>query len=201
LQEPSRTAPFDVLRRDVSAHGTEFSEADWKALSEQWYEVTIEKRREVFANGTRHEGLLFVTHGICAAQFALPNGQMVISRFFEARDLCAVVEFTHMGLPIENSIVAVTPVEGVIIPKEFWKSEHLDGHVFGPYARRKMYKQHLFEIDILNVKTVNRTEVSYNFLRERHPTVLERVPQAMIAQFCGITPEGFSRFLRNHSAR
>jgi len=201
LQEPSRAAPLEVLRRDVSAHGIEFPEADWQALSEQWCEVTIDKRREVFANGARHEGLLFVTHGICAAQFALPDGHIVISRFFEAQDLCAVVEFTHMGLPIENSIVAVTPVEGVMIPKEFWKSEHLDGHIFGPYARRKMYKQHLFEIDILNVKTVNRTEVSYNFLRERHPTVLELVPQTMIAQFCGITPEGFSRFLRNYSGR
>ena len=61
--------------------------------------------------------------------------------------------------------------------------------------------QLLFEIDILNVKTVNRTEVSYNFLRERHPTVLELVPQTLIAQFCGITPEGFSRFLRNYSGR
>lgn len=201
MKQPTRASPFSILREDISASGTELSDADWDGLAGQCREVNIEKRKEVFTNQTKREGLLFVTRGVCAAQFSLPDGQVVISRFFEARDMCAVVEFTHMDEPTENSIVAVTPVEGVMIPKKLWQLEQFEGQLLGPYARKKMYRQHLFEIDIMHVKTVNRTDVSYEFLKERHPGVLQVAPQTVIAQFCGITPEGFSRFFRNYSGR
>ncbi|MEM8919556.1 MAG: hypothetical protein AAGE37_11935 [Pseudomonadota bacterium] len=201
MQPSNSTAPLQALRKDMSKHCADLSEELWEGFARQCREVNIRKRNEVFTDQPKPNDLLFVTRGICAAQLALSDGQVVISRFFEAGDLCAVVRFTHMGQHTENSIVAVTPVEGVIIPLEIWDSAQFEGGWLAPYTRHKMYRQHLFEIDMLHLKSVNRTDVSYEFLKERHPTVLQEAPQTVLAQFCGITPEGFSRFLRNYTGR
>lgn len=201
LNHSNKSSPLDVLREDISLYGSALSETDWQEIADQCREVTIKKRDEVFTDQTKRKNMLFITQGVCAGQLTLPQGQVVISRFFEERDLCAVVEFAHLGEPTENVIIAVTPVEGVMIPKKLWKFEHFEGQLLGLYTRLKMYRQHLSEIDIMHVKTVNRTEVSYEFLKERHPAVLDVAPQTVIAQFCGITPEGYSRFLRNYTGR
>lgn len=201
LRHSNYTPPLQVLRKDISKHCADLSEEFWEDFAGQCREVSVQKRNEVFTDQPKLDGLLFVTSGICAAQLALSDGQVVISRFFEVGDLCAVVRFTHMGQHTENSIVAVTPVEGVIIPLEIWNSAQFEGGLLAPYTRHKMYRQHLFEIDMLHVKSLNRTDVSYEFLKERHPTVLQEAPQTVLAQFCGITPEGFSRFLRNYAGR
>ena len=190
-----------VLRDDMARLGTELSDFQWRKFSSSCHEVSVDKRDLVFEGEAKRDALLFITKGIGASQFILPDGQVVISRFFEAGDLCAVVLFSLMGELTEIAIVAVTPVEGVMIPLEIWKFEQFEGDLIGKYTRQKMYHQHLSEIDIMHVKTVNRTEVSYEFLKERHPAVLEAAPQTIIAQFCGITPEGFSRFLRSYPGR
>lgn len=192
---------MDVLRDDMARLGTNLSERQWQDWASQCHAVSIKKRDLVFEGETKRDSLLFVTKGICASQFVMPDGQTVISRFFEARDLCAVVEFTYMKEVTENTIIAITPVEGVLIPFKLWQFEQFEGSLPGSYTRQKMYRQHLSEIDIMHVKTVNRTEVSYEFLKERHASVVESAPQTVIAQFCGVTPEGLSRFLKNYSDR
>ena len=201
MREADLSSPMCVLRNDMVRLSTALSDAQWQEFASSCHEVSIDQRDLVFEGKAKRDALLFITKGIGASQFVLPDGQVVISRFFEAGDLCAVVQFTHMGELTENAIVAVTPVEGVMIPLEIWKFEQFEGEIIGKYARQKMYHQHLSEIDIMHVKTVNRTEVSYEFLKERHPSVLESSPQTVIAQFCGITPEGLSRFLRNYPGR
>ena len=201
MQETGLSSPMHVLRDDMARLGTELSDLQWQEFSSNCREVSIDQRDLVFEGEAKRDTLLFITKGIGASQFVLPDGQVVISRFFEAGDLCAVVQFTHMGELTENAIVAVTAVEGIMIPLEIWKFEQFEGGVIGKYARQKMYHQHLSEIDIMHVKTVNRTDVSYEFLKERHPSVLDAAPQTVIAQFCGITPEGLSRFLRNYPGR
>ena len=199
LEKSFANPPLVAFRADVDAHGTEISDEAWEEFARECSEVGIEKRQEIFSDPQSASSIFFVTRGICAAQLVLPDGQLVISRFFEAGDVCAIIEFTNMGERTQNSMVAVTPVEGVSIPLNVWNSAHFEGGMLASYTRQKMYRQHMFDLDLLHMKTVNRTDVSYEFLRERHPAVLAEAPQTVIAQFCGITPEGFSRFLKNYS--
>lgn len=201
MRESDIESPMDVLRDDMARLGTELSERQWQEWTSNCDEVRVNKRDLVFEGETKRDSLLFITKGICASQFVMPDGKTVIARFFEARDLCAVVEFTYMRELTENTIVAITPVEGVLIPFSVWQFEQFEGTLPGSYTRQKMYRQHLSEIEIMHVKTVNRTDVSYEFLKERHPSVLEAAPQTVIAKFCGVTPEGFNRFLRSYPGR
>ncbi|MEM1197274.1 MAG: hypothetical protein AAGH57_14320 [Pseudomonadota bacterium] len=177
------------------------SDEDWKQFAGQCSEVRFDKRSEVFTQARKQSAILFVASGICAAQLTLPDGHTVISRFFESKNVCSVVEFQYAGQPARNSIVTVTPVEGALIPIKVWGLNQFEGGPLARYVRQKMFRQHLFDIDMLHMKTMNRTEVAYEFLKERHPSVLKEAPQTVIAQFCGITPEGYSRFLKNYSNR
>lgn len=192
---------MDVLRGDIAAFGDNPSDRDWEAFAGQCRQVRFERRCEVFPEAKDQSAILFLASGICAAQLTLPDGHTVISRFFETKDVCSVVEFQHLGQPARNSIITVTPVEGAVIPLKLWASNQFKDGPVSRYVRQKMFRQHMFDIDMLHMKTVNRTEVAYEFLKERHPSVLKEAPQTVIAQFCGITPEGYSRFLKNYSNR
>jgi len=201
LENSSPNPPLIAFRADVDAHDTNISDEAWEALAHECSEALIERRKEVPSVQASGKFMFFVTHGICAGQLTQPDGRLVVSRFFEAGDICTTIELAQMGQRTQNSIVAVTNVEGVSIPMEVWNSAHFKGGTLANYTREKMYRQHLFEIDLLHTKTENRTEVSYEFLKKWHPAVLAEAPQTVIAQFCGITPEGFSRFLKNYSHR
>ena len=131
MREADLSSPMCVLRDDMARLGTELSDAQWQEFVASCHEVSIDQRGLVFEGEAKRDALLFITKGIGASQFVLPDGQVVISRFFEAGDRCAVVQFTHMGELTENAIVAVTPVEGVIIPLEIWKFEQFEGELIG----------------------------------------------------------------------
>lgn len=91
----------------------------------------------------------------------------------------------------------MTPLDVIIVPMDLWMREYEQGHEVGRYARLKMMKMHLFDIELLKVKTMNRTQNSFAFLKEQQPQVLASVAHKFIAQFLGITAEGFSRFLKS----
>ncbi|MEM7662761.1 MAG: cyclic nucleotide-binding domain-containing protein [Pseudomonadota bacterium] len=196
LRMPSSRSPLSLLRDDVVSLGVDLTGSEWEEFASVCIETSYEKRETIFQDGVGPEYLLFIADGVCAGQATQPDGQTVVARFFEPRDFCAKIRFTRRGYTSTNTIVATTPVEGVLIPMDRWREEHLEGERIGKYARQKMMMAHHFDIDIIQVKTLNRTVESYEFLREHQPGVLRSVPQRVIAQFLGITPEGLSRFLK-----
>ncbi|MEO1530273.1 MAG: cyclic nucleotide-binding domain-containing protein [Planctomycetota bacterium] len=178
--------------------GVDLAASEWDEFASVCTETSYRKREVIFRDGVEPDYLLFITNGVCAGQASQPDGQTVVARFFEPGDFCAKISFTRRGSTNANTIIAVTPAEGVLIPMDRWRREHLEGMGVGRYARQKMMRAHYFDIDIIQVKTLNRTVESYEFLREHQPNVLQAVPQNVIAQFLGITPEGLSRFLRTN---
>ena len=94
-------------------------------------------------------------------------------------------------------LLAMTGVEGIVIPIDLWMTEFVNGKEIGKYARLKMMKMHLFDIELPKVKTMNRTQNSFAFLEEQQSQALANLPHKFIAQFLGITAEGFSRFLKS----
>lgn len=192
------SSPLSMLREDIRTIGVDISAAEWENFANICSEACYKKKQTVFENPDSKKFILFITDGICAGQFVQPDGQIVVGRFFERGDFCATIDAASHGRASNHSVLALTPVEGVLIPMEWWRKEHFEGDGIGRYAREKMFKMHIFDIGLLQVKTINRTSVSYEFLRDHQPNVLNSVPQRVIAQFLGITPEGFSRFLKSN---
>lgn len=191
---------FATLLKDVEKNGFDTTSGEWRRFFAQCKDVQFKTRETILDALSSNRHILFVSSGICAAQHELPDCDTRIARFFCETDLCTLTEF--LGAPEEynkfnNVILAMTPVKGVMIPMDIWMSEYEKGHEIGHYVRLKMMKTHLFDIELLKVKTMNRTQNSFGFLKEQQPNTLTNVPHKFIAQFLGITAEGFSRFLRS----
>ena len=196
MEHRTKSNPLKALRRDIEAQDVELSQSEWKEFSSVCQVTSYEKKAEITARQTMNPSILFVTNGVCADQIMSPEGQSVIGRFFQPGDFCAGTKLSTDEHTPEHNILATTYVEGVLIPMALWLREYFDGGRLGLYARKKMFQAHNFDIDLMRVKTLNRTFETYEFLKTRQPCVIQLVAQIHIAQFLGISPEGLSRFLR-----
>ena len=193
-------SPMRTLSQDIEAEGIDVPPREWEEFAEECTPTTYAKKDTIFDRDVISDHMLFITKGVSACQFAYPNGQLIIDRFFETGDFCTTVRSAWRTEPSEDQIFAVTPVQGVLIPMKRWREEYLRGGVIGEYIRIKIFQTLLFDADVIRVKSLNRTNESYTFLQERQPGVLQSVAQKDVAQFLGITPEGLSRFLKNTTA-
>lgn len=196
MEHTIESDPLRALRRDIEAQNVELSESEWEEVSSICQVISYEKKAEITARQKMTPSVLFVTNGVCADQITRPEGHSVIGRFFKPGDFCAETKLSTDEHTPEHNILATTYVEGVLIPMALWLTEYFDGGGIGLYARKKMFQAHNFDIDLMRVKTLNRTIETYEFLKTRQPCVIQVVAQIYIAQFLGITPEGLSRFLR-----
>ncbi|MEO1088851.1 MAG: hypothetical protein AAFY88_31875, partial [Acidobacteriota bacterium] len=119
-----------------------------------------------------------------------------VYRFFEPGHFCTTITSAWNQLPIGDAIDAVTAVRGLLIPFDGWRRHYGRPGPLGDYFRQKLIETMLFDKEVILAKTFNRTESAYAFLETHQPDVIRKVPQRIIAQFLGMTPEGLSRFLR-----
>ena len=201
-----KLSPLHALSQDIASLNIDLANNEWDEFSKICIEKRYSKNEILIEGDTQNnagplvaEYLIFITQGVAAAQIETRNGQRIVLRFFEAGDFSTPIRSGTRGEPDESSIIAITPVEGVLIPLAKWRREQVEGLGIGRYAREKMFRAHMLDLDILRVKSLNRTSESYGFLEDHQPNVLKAVPQKIIAQFLGITPEGLSRFLKTRS--
>lgn len=200
LTQSVSSSSFASFINDVEKHGFDTASAEWREFFARCKGVQFKSRETVLEALSSSQHILFITSGICAAQHELQDCDTRIARFFCEADLCTLTEFLGSSEKLNkfnNQIQAMTPVNGIVIPMDIWLSEYEKGYEVGHYVRLKMMKTHLFDIELLKVKTMNRTHNSVTFLKEHQPQVLASVPHKFIAQFLGITAEGFSRFLKS----
>ena len=117
---PSHRTPLSSLREEEATLGVDKAGSQWEEFASVCIEASYEKRETIFQDGVGPEYLLFITDGVCAGQATQPDGQTVVASFFEPRDFCAKIRFTRRGYTSTNTIVATTPVEGVLIPMDRW---------------------------------------------------------------------------------
>lgn len=190
-------SPVEVFREDVRNIDPDVTDDVFDKLAASLEEVTYVKDEVIFDNGTREDHFLFVSHGVCSGQFGRPDGQVVIARFFKSGDFCASTPLTLRDNVAHNAVTAATKVSGVVIPMGPWMDDRIEDRPLSRYLRRKLTMTHIFDINVLAIKTVNRTAESIKFLEQHQPEILGQVSQKKIAQFVGITPEALSRFLRS----
>ncbi len=141
--------------------------------------------------------IFFVLEGVAGSEQTWDDGKSTIARFFQPVDLCTNVTSAWTGNMGSDELVAISDVKTVSIPMEFFVQEYLYGNSFGLYLRKRVLNNQLFSKELICAKTSGQTEQRYHFLEKHQPTVLDLVPKKDIARFLGLTPQGFSRFLRN----
>ncbi|MEM1180274.1 MAG: hypothetical protein AAGM22_18165 [Acidobacteriota bacterium] len=195
--EQAKPDPFELLEEELHGAGYDLAGGAWARLKAECSVVEFPRRAEIFPIGIIPREILFVASGVAAATFLAEDGTVYIYRFFEPGHLCTAISSAWRHEPTADAIVAATEVRGLLIPLETWKRHYSREGLLGDYFREKLIETLLFDKDIILTKTSKSTEAAYSLLEVQQPEVLRQVPQKLVAQFLGLTPEGMSRFLRN----
>ncbi|MEM1266913.1 MAG: hypothetical protein AAGI50_12950 [Pseudomonadota bacterium] len=187
---------IEALRADMARFGLELGVSEFQKICDQT-EPFETPSSSVLLNQTRvADRLAFIVDGLAASRQTWSDGRMTIARFFEAGDICTNVSSAWTGELASDDLIAVTDAHGFFVPLVFFQAEYFHGETFGIYLRYRMMEAHLFAKELACAKTSNETEIVYQFLDTHHRSVLKLAPKKDIARFLGVTPQGFSRFLR-----
>lgn len=196
-----RVTAKTLLRHDVERQGLKLDEADWERLTSGFKTCTYDMGEVIISSAHIADRWLFLTEGIVASEQATQGGDALIARFFEPGQFCSNLTSAWSRQLASDELIAITDVEGVLIPDALFRHEFLRGDVFGEYLRLKCMETLLFDKDVLYAKTSNSTEIQYQFLEKSYAQVIKRATQKDLARFIGLTPQGLNRFLRRRDSQ
>ena len=186
----------NIMRQDAAALGMPIPDEEWGAIAPQLRVARFRKRETIFQPGVVGAQVILITDGIAATKAVLESGQEPIGRFFVRLQGCANLISAWRQEATMETVFAATDVTGVLMTWDFFQQQFFDGGAFGRYARYKLLDALVINNETLKLKTSGNIEVNYQFLEERFPLVIKDVTQKLIASYLGLTPEGFSRFLK-----
>lgn len=190
-----------ILRDDISRLNVPISQDEWDRLQGIIEDRHYPKKSVIFSQVSVCNEVLFITDGITASEFVTEGGKPIITRFFLKNNLCSNVVSAVSGIEASDNVYAVTATSAISIPYDLFYKCYLRSGKFGEYLRIKMLLNLVEVKNFLSIKTISSTKSRYQFLENNYPEILRLVPQKDIANFLGLTPEGFSRFLRNYLSK
>ncbi|MEM1272961.1 MAG: hypothetical protein AAGF88_04040 [Pseudomonadota bacterium] len=194
------SAPFEVLKKDLNRIGVELDDEELKRIKHASTPTAVRAGNLILSQCRIADRIIFLTKGIAASEQNWPDGTSTIGRFFEHADFCTNLASAWSCDMASEDLLAITDVMGLAFPAQWFQREYLHGNGFGTYLRWRIMEAHLFDRDLICVKTSARMDKRYGFLKTHHRDVIGRTPQKDIARFLGVTPQGLSRYLRRLKA-
>ncbi|MEM0934566.1 MAG: hypothetical protein AAF865_16670 [Pseudomonadota bacterium] len=192
-------AMLGFLKTDLACYDCRLSAAEWAAVAEKAASVHFPARSVIYDHKLVGDRWLLLCSGVAASRQTHESGRWSIARFFEAGQFCGNLTSTWEQTPAADDLLAISEVVGIEFPHGMFKAEYLEGGAFGRYLRLKVVETLCFDKDIVTTKTFSDSEMRYQFLNERYGQVVSTALHIDLAAFMGMTPQGFSRFLRNRA--
>ncbi|MDJ0733566.1 MAG: hypothetical protein QNJ47_05670 [Nostocaceae cyanobacterium] len=188
------------LENDILSHEIHLKLLEWNEIKSKISEFSFTKKSVIFSQTLVCDKIFFISDGIAASEQIMPEGISIITQFFSRGQFCSNITSALTKEYANDTLIAITDVNGVSMSINFFLEEYYKGNAFGEYLRKKILEGLLFDKKIICTKTLLSTEYRYRFLEEHQQDVIHCVPDKDIARFMGITPQGLSRFLKHRSA-
>lgn len=183
------------LEVDIHLHNIEIPDSMRQEIRDTIKTASFKKKSVVICQTQVCNEMLFVVNGILASEYIV-DGKSVISRFFVKSNFCSnIVSAASQDLALDN-IIALTDVDVISMPFDWFIRCYLKDMTFGEYIRLKVMQNMLEAKNFISMKTISDTESKYQFLKKEYPEILQNVSDKYVAAFFGITPEGLSRFFK-----
>ncbi|NOU62127.1 Crp/Fnr family transcriptional regulator [Marinifilum caeruleilacunae] len=184
------------LKKEILNYGISNSDEEWKYLSTFVYKKTAKKRAVIFQQTEPCKYVIFIVRGITASVYSY-DGKEVITRFFQKGNFSSNIVSAEEKSIASDSLIAITDIEYYLIPFVKFIELYLHSYTFGLFIWKKLIENSIENKKITTIKTINETEIRYQFLEKHYPLLIKETPAIYLAKFLGITSEGFSRFLSN----
>ena len=102
----------------------------------------------------------------------------------------------YFNKPSDFYIKAIEPSTVVFIQQEFMEKASLKSNTFACFMENSLQRNIYMQQQRINSLLAMSAKERYLMFMEMYPSLLQRVPQWMIASYLGITPESLSRVRR-----
>ena len=191
---------YKALQVDIDKHGVKLSDLEWRNLRDRCVAKTKECRSTILDSARIGNSWIFVASGVAASFYAHQDGRLSLTRFFAPGQMAGNVTSTWLQDYGSDELRAITDLAYVEIPHDFLLQEYMQGATFGAYLRMKVVETLRYDKDLLVSQTINDPELRFQFLNDHHPGLIDIALKKDIAAFLGVTPQGYSRFLRRKAA-
>ncbi|MEL7006216.1 MAG: hypothetical protein AAFN93_26335 [Bacteroidota bacterium] len=185
---------LDDFRSEIVNYGVSISDEEWHSLLDI-IEVRKSKKKDVIFSQTElcHH-VIYLLSGITATIY-LYEDKEVVTRFFQKGNFNTNIVSAESKSLASDILLAITDIEYLILPFDFFLDSFFHSNTFGLFIRKKLMSMIIENKKNTTIKTINDTEIKYQFLEENYPDIIKHTPSKYIAKFLGVTPEGYSRFL------
>lgn len=187
---------MELLKQQVEAYAQTSIATEWDDFSANLTHKKAAKREMILRQTDVCDEVIYILEGVAASEYN-EGDKRIISRFFQAGNLCSNMVSAATQSIQSDTVMAITQVSYLTIPLEYFTHSYLHSHEIGIFFRKKILA-HLIEAkNFITIKTSTSTEVQYAFLEQHYPEIIKHTPSKYIAAFMGITPEALSRFLKH----
>jgi CRP-like cAMP-binding protein len=191
---------FDVLRAYLEARAA-FSDGDIAFLRERFTPATIAAGDFVQRGGEPARRAVFVAAGCLRSYVIDDDGKEHVVQFAPETWWLADAISLASGAPSQYFFDAIEDSEVLLIdaPSHRELVDHVPGYTA---AMRDGLQRHAAAKDQRIVTSLTATaEQRYVEFVERYPSLIQRVPQWMVASYLGVSPETVSRVRKKLSRR
>lgn len=168
---------------------------EWSSLIKNARLQSFKKNEVILKSNLRHSDVLFVAEGILASEFTAGE-KTVIGRFFRPGNLCTNFDSLLHQTVSRYQIVSITSCTVISMTASDFMEYYNNGISLGKILRNIVLEIIAEDILITDVKLLYGKNEMIEFIRAHYPDIAQKVPFKYIAQFLGITPESYSRILK-----
>ncbi|MEL6638616.1 MAG: cyclic nucleotide-binding domain-containing protein [Bacteroidota bacterium] len=185
---------MNELIKAAESYGITVPEEEQQALARAIRKRTARKKAIIFRQTETCKEVIYLIRGITASVFNY-DGKEVVTRFFQTGNFSSNIVSAVQKSPASDYLIAITEVEYLAIPFEYFQRLYLYSNAIGLFIRKKLIENSIENKKLTSAKTIPDLNVRYQYLLEYYPQVIRDTPAKYVAKFLGVTPEGYSRFL------
>ncbi|WP_415400730.1 Crp/Fnr family transcriptional regulator [Tateyamaria sp. SN3-11] len=191
---------LEALRADIAKLGLTPEAEDWADLQKSAKVGRKANREQILDSAGVTDTWVFVASGFAASYYSHRDGRQTLTRFFEPGHIAGNVSSTWSQDYGSDELIAISGVDYVELPHSYLLGQYMRGDAIGDYVRMKVIETLRYDKDLLVCQALNDPEARYRFLHRRHPELMSVALKKDVAAFMGVTPQGYSRFLRRRAA-
>jgi CRP/FNR family transcriptional regulator, anaerobic regulatory protein len=169
-----------------------FTDAEWQVLSDKHQLVTYPKGSALVRQGMICEAVSFIVKGIFVSVFN-DDEHKRIRGFFTENSYVSDYKSFLTRTAATTTVTALEDCEVWQITRADLEACYTQGAAYERWGRLMAEKSYTLIFTRLQEEMLLSPEERYALLETRHPQLLQRVPQYLIASHLGITPEALSR--------
>lgn len=177
---------------------TDFSNDSWLLLQQAITQVEYRKHEHLLKEGEVSNTLFFIEKGYCRSYYVMDGIEKNTNFYFE-NEIAANINSFGGEEKSKFNIIASEPLTAILIDKsklifiaqESSELERMGRHFIRAFASKQHEMSEIFKL--------YAAEGRLDYIEERYPEMIQRIPLSQLSSFLGVTRETLSRIRKRRT--